>query len=123
MTQTTGFAEALIALGQHMQQNQNQNLSVSNVSWSFWVDQSSQYVDGLDIHTRDGADGLTAWASTLTDVSSHVRRNGDGTLFGFVRGRMAAVPVCTWASFPDGDAFSSEPGVHEWDVTVLLREA
>jgi hypothetical protein len=121
MTKTTGLAEALIALGQHMQLKHD--LSVANVSWSFWRDQTSQNVDGLDIHSREGVDGLAAWASTLTDVISHVRRHDDGALFGFVCGRMDATPVCVWAKFRDSDGFSPEPGVHEWDVTVQLQEA
>lgn len=124
MTQTTGYAEALIALGQHMQQNEE--LSVRSISWLFWPqdDRDAPHVKGLEINCSRGSEVLARWAATLTEVTSlaHRHDDDDGTLFGYVYGRIGDVPVCLWGAFHD-DTFPPEPGVHEWDVTVQLQEA
>jgi hypothetical protein len=110
------FGEALVALGGHMLDNPNLP-RLANINWRYYT--SHGFVSGIRIQPFDLA-GLVAWVQTLLDVTSEARVGE--SVFGYVFGHIAAVPVCVWAELP-AEAFPSEPGVHEWDVTAQLQEA
>lgn len=117
------FAQALIALGQHMQLVPNLP-AVASVRWSFWT--GHEHVDGLDIQlglSGDAVERLSAWAATLADVSSDADRLKGGGIHRHVYGRLGDLPVCVWASGLDGALFPEEPGRYEWDVRIQLQEA
>lgn len=116
----TTFADALIALGQHMKLCPDLP-DVGNLSWRFYY--VNEYKNGLQIQLhRTTTASLAAWAHTFTEVASEVRRYKEGEVHAFVTGRMADVDVLVWARV-DEDGFPDEPGTHEWDVTTLLQEA
>jgi hypothetical protein len=110
-------ADALVTLGQHM--HEHPDLAFANLKWQFY--KPGGFVSGLDIQTRNPAD-MISWARTLANVTSSAERGKSGTVYGFVFGRIADVPVHVWDVL-SGDAFPDESGPHEWDVHVQLQEA
>lgn len=119
MTQTsdeTQFGNSLLALGQHLR-------DFPGLPKIYGITHSS---DGFALEVRIyrvNAAGLAEWAATLSNVDSHAYRITDDHVDGHVCGDLNTVTRVDIIGGLPPDLFPSEPGVHEWDVTVQLQEA